>query len=777
MPTTNATPFPAATIAGYPRIGPNRELKKALEAHWAGKLSAEEFSDRAAEIRANRARHLASLGLQAPASVPADLVLYDQVLSITCALGALPERFSDLAGAMGAPDTTGEFILARGIDDKPALEMTKWFDTNYHYLVPEIGPDTPITAAANPWLDQVRSAPEPVAARPVIVGPITWLLLSKASQDAPYYRPLDRLEDTLAAYEEILAQLAAADVAWVQLDEPALVSDTWSTPRGEVLELARRAYARLAAASDLPALFVNASYGDLGSDGCEALGATGIEALGLDLVSGSAPSETALAAFEGRTLVAGVVSGRNIWRTDLSHAFAQLEALQAAAPGAQIAVSTSTSLQHVPHDAALETEIDPEIRAWLAFADQKIEEVEILARGLAEGRDAIAAELEENRAILAARGSHPGVNRPEVRAATAAITAEARSRVPYEDRAAAQAARLDLPLLPTTTIGSFPQTSEIRQARAAFRAGNLSQEEYDEAMRAEIRHVVELQEQLGLDVLVHGEAERNDMVQYFAEQLQGFTTTIHGWVQSYGSRCTRPSILWGDVSRPEPMTVPWSAFAASCTDRPMKAMLTGPVTIMAWSFVREDVAKKEVADQIGLALRAEVSDLEAAGIPIIQVDEPAIRELLPLRAAARPDYLDWSVGAFRLATSGVLPTTQVHTHLCYSEFAVVVDAIDNLDADVTSIEASRSKMDILPAVADHGFSRQLGPGIWDIHSPRIPTLEEEVALLRAATAALDPRQLWVNPDCGLKTRAYPETIATLRNLVAAAAEVREQVSS
>ncbi|MBV7411791.1 5-methyltetrahydropteroyltriglutamate--homocysteine S-methyltransferase [Dermabacteraceae bacterium TAE3-ERU27] len=770
--------FPAATIAGYPRIGAGRELKKALENHWAGRTDAETLAGDIARIRQGRARHLHELGLSEAGAVPADFVAYDQVLSLTCALGAVPQRFGNLVREDGSLDLDGEFTLARGVDDKAALEMTKWFDTNYHYLVPEIGPYTALGAVANPWAEQVEEAARNgIAARPVLVGPITWLLLAKATLDAPEnFLPLDRLEDVIAAYRVLLRELRAAGAEWVQLDEPALVSDTWTVPRKRILEATRRAYTALTEETERPAIYVHAGYGDLGSDSRSALAQTGIEAIGLDLVAGALPDREEIAAWDGRTIAAGVVSGRNIWRTDLARAHQQLCALREAAPKARIAVTTSTSLQHVPHDAAREETVPADVRSWLAFADQKVGEVRTLAQALAEGREAVASEFAENARILQERANHPGVRRSDIRTATANVKEEDRERLPYAQRAAAQQVRLNLPLLPTTTIGSFPQTAEIRRARADHRAGRIDEATYLQAMRDEIARVVKLQEELGLDVLVHGEAERNDMVQYFAENLEGFATTVHGWVQSYGSRCTRPSILWGDIARPRPITVAWSAYAASCSDRPVKGMLTGPVTIMAWSFVRDDVPRREVADQLGLALRGEVADLEEAGIPIIQVDEPAIRELLPLRASQREDYLTWSVGAFRLATGGAKPDTQIHTHLCYSEFDVVIDAIDRLDADVTSIEASRSKMDILPAVSAHGFTRQLGPGIWDIHSPRVPKLGEEVALLEAAVAALNPRQLWVNPDCGLKTRAYPETVATLQNLVAAARQVRERIA-
>ncbi|MGQ4533618.1 5-methyltetrahydropteroyltriglutamate--homocysteine S-methyltransferase [Dermabacteraceae bacterium P13115] len=770
--------FPAATIAGYPRIGAGRELKKALENHWAGRTDAATLAGDIASIRQGRASHLHELGLSEAGAVPADFVAYDQVLSLTCALGAVPQRFGNLVREDGSLDLDGEFTLARGVDDKAALEMTKWFDTNYHYLVPEIGPYTALGAVANPWAEQVEEAERNgIAARPVLVGPITWLLLAKATLDAPEnFLPLDRLEDVIVAYRTLLRGLRAAGAEWVQLDEPALVSDTWAVPRSRILEATRRAYAALTEETERPAIYVHAGYGDLGSDGRAALAQTGIEAIGLDLVAGVLPEREEIAAWDGRTIAAGIVSGRNIWRTDLARAHQQLCALREAAPKARVAVTTSTSLQHVPHDAAREETVSADVRSWLAFADQKVGEVRTLAQALAEGCEAVASEFAENARILQERANHPGVRRSDIRTATASVKEEDRQRLPYAQRAAAQQVRLNLPLLPTTTIGSFPQTAEIRRARADHRAGRIDEATYLQAMRDEIARVVKLQEELGLDVLVHGEAERNDMVQYFAENLEGFATTVHGWVQSYGSRCTRPSILWGDIARPRPITVEWSAYAASCSDRPVKGMLTGPVTIMAWSFVRDDVPRREVADQLGLALRGEVADLEEAGIPIIQVDEPAIRELLPLRASQREDYLTWSVGAFRLATGGAKPDTQIHTHLCYSEFDVVIDAIDRLDADVTSIEASRSKMDILPAVSAHGFTRQLGPGIWDIHSPRVPKLGEEVALLEAAVAALNPRQLWVNPDCGLKTRAYPETVATLQNLVAAARQVRERIA-
>lgn len=791
--TVPISPLPAATILGYPRIGPDRELKRAVESHWRGALDVSGLRERAAALRAATRARLRDLGLTGASAVPADFTYYDQVLQVTTAFGALPRRFADLRGGAGGgaqgaggfPGTSlpGFFTAARGEGERAALEMTKWLDSNYHYLVPELDADTPIDyvpgfGAVDPTDGPVAQVLEALGAgeeapRPVVVGPVTYLLLAKAADGARAgFRPLDRLRDVLGAYGHLLADLWAAGAEWVQLDEPALVSDAWDVPREAVLAALADAYTWIAAITERPQVLVAGTYGSLG-DALPVLAGTGVEGVALDLVAGQTPPADDLALLEGKTVVAGVVSGRNIWRTDLEAALSALESLRDALPtGAPVVVGTSTSLQHVPHDAGRETSLPDDIRSWLAFADQKVAEVRILARGLAEGRGAVAGELAEDTRLRAERAAHPGVNRGEVRAAVVAVTDADRARAPYAERRAAQEARLGLPLLPTTTIGSFPQTSEIRRARAAHRRGELGAVGYEDAMRAEIRRVVRLQEEIGLDVLVHGEAERNDMVQYFAELLDGFAATEHGWVQSYGSRCTRPSILWGDISRPEPMTVAWSSYAQSLTDKPMKGMLTGPVTIMAWSFVRDDIPRAQVADQLALALRAEVADLEAAGIGVVQVDEPAIRETLPLRLADRPDYLGWSVGAFRLATGGAAPATQVHTHLCYSEFDVVIDAVDHLDADVTSIEASRSRMDILPAVAAHGFERQLGPGIWDIHSPRVPSVQECTELLRRAVAALGVEKLWVNPDCGLKTRAYAETEASLRHLVAAARAVR-----
>jgi 5-methyltetrahydropteroyltriglutamate--homocysteine methyltransferase len=601
--------------------------------------------------------------------------------------------------------------------------------------------------------------------RPVITGPVTFLLLSKAIEEAPpVFRPLARLADLLPVYIQLLSAFKEAGAEWVQIDEPALVAD-FDIPREKVLEATRLAYEVLGEAENRPALLVAAPYGSL-EDALPVLAASSIEAIGLDLVRGSVPADVDLT---GKTIVAGVVDGHAIWRTDLEAALAK--ATRCEALGGAVAVSSSTSLFHVPHSLKGEEHLG-DILPWLAFADEKVGEIVALARGRAEGIDSIADSLAETRAALAARSSHPGTRVAAVREAVSSITASDYTRSDFKSRRLAQTERLNLPELTTTTIGSFPQTEEIRKARAAWVKGEIDDSVYEVAMKTEIAAVVKLQEEIGLDVLVHGEAERNDMVQYFAELLDGFAVTKHGWVQSYGSRCTRPPILWGDVSRPEPMTVKWATYAQSLSSKPVKGMLSGPVTILAWSFVRDDQPLGDTARQVGLALRREIADLEAAGIAVIQVDEPALRELLPLRRRDQAVYLKWSVEAYRLATSGVRDDTQIHAHLCYSEFGEIIDAIDGLAADVTSIEAARSRMEVLPAIKEHGFERGIGPGVWDIHSPRVPSTQEIADLLMEARAFIPGPLLWVNPDCGLKTRGYPETLASLKNMIAATKVVR-----
>ena len=763
--------FPEGTILGYPRIGRRRELKKAVEAFWAGRTDLAELEATSAELRAATRERLAALGLgRTDSAIPESFSYYDQVLDAAVTVGAIPARFEDLRSEDGTIGLPAYFTVARGEGERAPLEMTKWFDSNYHYLVPEIGPETVFSLSSD---RVVREFAEGAAAgfttRPVIVGPVTLLALAKASDDAPEgFDPLSRLDDLLPVYVELLARLKDAGAEWVQLDEPALVSESLPASIAALSDAAGRALAVLGGAAARPSILVAAPYADLG-EVFPVLAAAPIEAIAVDLVRGGVPAVAA--GLEGKTLVGGVVDGHNIWRGDLASAFDTLEALRALG-AAGVSASTSTSLLHVPHDVSDETKLDARLVSWLAFADQKVEQVVALARGLAEGRAAVAAELDAASAALQDRLSAPGVRDGAVRAR--ALTEADFSRVSYEERESAQEA-LGLPALPLTTIGSFPQTGDIRRARARFTRGEIPAEDYEEFLRREVASVVSLQEDLGLDVLVHGEPERNDMVQYFAENLDGFDVTENGWVQSYGSRATRPSLLWGDVSRPTPITVDWSTYAQSLTTKHMKGMLTGPVTILAWSFVRDDQPLGETANQVALALRDEIADLEAAGIAIIQVDEPALRELLPLKKADQSAYLQWSVDSFRLATGGAAAGTQVHTHLCYSEFGVVIDAIRALDADVTSIEAARSRMEVVADIAEVGFDHGIGPGVYDIHSPRVPSAEEVESLLRRAVDEIPTRQLWVNPDCGLKTRGYDETVASLRNIVEATRRVREDV--
>ncbi|MCG5218729.1 5-methyltetrahydropteroyltriglutamate--homocysteine S-methyltransferase [Streptosporangium sp. KLBMP 9127] len=726
------TPFPTSTVLGYPRIGPHRELKRALESYWDGGSTREELLGTCARLRAETWRRLAALGLGA---LPSNTFsLYDQVLDTAVLLGAVPERFAAAADPY--------FAMARGTDGIAPLRMTKWFDTNYHYIVPEVGPGTVFRLDAAKPVSEVREARAlGFPTRPVIVGPVTFLLLSQAAPGAPAgFRPLDRLDDVLGCYAELLTALAAEGVDWVQLDEPALVAGR--TPAE--LAAAGDAYRRLGSLPGRPALLVASYFGDLG-DALPVLADTPVEAIAVDLVRGGTEG---LGALAGKTVVAGVVSGRDVWRTDPDRARAALRAV--AEHAGQVVVSTSCSLLHVPYDVARETDLDPALRGRLAFAEQKVAEVVELA----------ATPYGEAQAPPATTTARPLPGTPP-----------REGRSPYPVRAAAQAGHLRLPPLPVTTIGSFPQTGELRAARAALVAGELDTAGYEKRVRAEIEQVIRLQERLGLDVLVHGEPERNDMVQYFAEHLDGFAVTRHGWVQSYGSRCTRPPLLHGDVRRPAPITVRWTTYAQSLTDKPVKGMLTGPVTIVAWSFVRDDLPLREVVFQVADAVRAEVRDLEAAGVSIIQVDEPALRELMPLRDA-QDAYLRWAVDAYRRATSGASDRTQIHTHLCYSGAEEILTAIDALDADVTSIESARSHARILAEPAVAGFARGLGPGVYDIHSPRVPETGEVTDLLGAALRALPAGRVWVNPDCGLKTRTYAQVEAALTNVVRAARRLR-----
>ncbi|MFI6460517.1 5-methyltetrahydropteroyltriglutamate--homocysteine S-methyltransferase [Streptomyces sp. NPDC050528] len=770
MTTKSAAAAARATVHGYPRQGRGRELKKAIEGYWKGRVDADALRTTATELRRTNWQHLTDAGIH---EVPTgDFSYYDHVLDTTVMVGAIPARHRT-AVELDALD--GYFAMARGTQDVAPLEMTKWFDTNYHYLVPELSPDTVFTASSTKQVSELKEALAlGLTARPVLVGPITYLLLAKPAPGVSAdFDPLTLLDRLLPVYAEVLADLRAAGAEWVQLDEPALVQDR--TPAE--LNATTRAYRDLGALTDRPKLLV-ASYFDRLGDALPVLAKAPVEGLALDFTESAAANLDDLASvggLPGKRLVAGVVNGRNIWVNDLTKSLATLGTLLGLAD--RVDVAASCSLLHVPLDAAAERDIEPQILRWLAFARQKTAEIVTLAKGLAQGTDTIAAELAASRADLASRAGSALTSDPAVRARAAAVTdTDARRSHPYPERTTAQRAHLGLPPLPTTTIGSFPQTAELRTARADLRARRIDTAGYEERIRAEIQEVVSFQEKTGLDVLVHGEPERNDMVQYFAEQLTGYLATQHGWVQSYGTRYVRPPILAGDISRPEPMTVRWTTYAQSLTSRPVKGMLTGPVTMLAWSFVRDDQPLGETARQVALALRDEVNDLEAAGTSVIQVDEPALRETLPLRAADREAYLAWATEAFRLTTAGVRPETQVHTHMCYAEFGDIVQAIDDLDADVISLEAARSHMQVARELAEHGYPREAGPGVYDIHSPRVPSTAEAAALLRNGLEAIPAERLWVNPDCGLKTRGWPETRASLENLVAAARTVREELA-
>lgn len=752
-----------STVLGYPRIGPRRELKRALESYWASRSDESALRQVARELRAGTWRELHAAGVE---SIPSNTFsYYDQVLDTAVMLGAVPPRYRDL----GLSPLDTYFAMARGSKSTAPLEMTKWFDTNYHYLVPEIAPDTEFRLADRTPVEDFREAAElGVPTRPVVVGPLTFLLLSKAADGAPRsFRPLDKLDEVVEVYAELLDELHGAGAEWVQLDEPCLVADRTN----EELDLLRRAYQRLGELGKRPGMLVATYFGDPG-EAMTTLASTPVEAIGVDLVAGGSALDRmpTVSGLREKTLVAGLVDGRNVWRTDLDAALTTAATLLGCA--GEVAVATSCSLLHVPYDVEAERNIDPAVKPWLSFARQKVGEVVTLGRALRDGREAVSAELSASREALTDRAQSKLLRNDQVRDRIASLGPDDFQRAEYPVRAEAQRRALDLPPLPTTTIGSFPQTTEVRKARQALRTGEIEMPTYQQRMAEEIERVVRLQEDIGLDVLVHGEPERNDMVQYFSEHMTGFVSTENGWVQSYGSRCVRPPILYGDVSRPDPITVGWARHAQSLSTRPVKGMLTGPVTILAWSFVRDDQPYGETAQQVALAIRDEVRDLEQAGIGVVQVDEPALRELLPLRTAQHKEYLRWAVDAFRLATSGVDPATQIHTHLCYSEFGEVIDAIVALDADVTSIEAARSHMEVLDDLNAVGFARGVGPGVYDIHSPRVPDVDEVERLLRAALASVPSERLWVNPDCGLKTRGYAEVEPALRAMVAAAQRLR-----
>jgi 5-methyltetrahydropteroyltriglutamate--homocysteine methyltransferase len=754
-----------SSILGYPRIGKHRELKKAVEGFWSGKIGEAELAQTASEIRKSAWDAQSAAGLDL---IPAnDFSYYDQVLDTICLTGLVPARYGTVGETV---DLATYFAMARGNDEAPALELTKWFDTNYHYLVPEFSADQQFTLSWEQLFDEVDEAKAlGHTVKPVIIGPLTYLWLGKVKgQD---FDKLDLLERLLPVYNEILVRLAAQGVEWVQIDEPILTLDL---PQ-EWKNAFERAYHILqySPLKKLLATYFSGLQDNLGL-------AVGLPVQGLHIDAVRAPDQLLHVLDRLPTykiLSVGLVNGRNVWRCELEPVLAQLQFAQERF-GDNLWVSTSCSLLHSPVDLEREDKLDPELKSWLAFAVQKCGEIAVLRDALNDPQaPKVQAALAQSRAIATSRAESPRIHKAQVQARINAIVAtDSQRHSPFAKRIEQQRARLKLPAFPTTTIGSFPQTGSIRLARQAFKQGKLSANDYTDAMHHEIRHAVQIQERLGLDVLVHGEAERNDMVEYFAEQLDGYAFTRFGWVQSYGSRCVKPAIIYGDLSRPKAMTVDWISYAQSQTDKVMKGMLTGPVTMLMWSFPREDVSRKVQAQQLAQALRDEVLDLEAAGIKIVQIDEAAFREGLPLRRAQWQEYLDWAVQAFRLSASGVRDETQIHTHMCYSEFNDVIEAIAAMDADVITIETSRSDMELLQAFEAFDYPNDIGPGVYDIHSPRVPDTAEMVKLISKAVKRIPAERLWVNPDCGLKTRAWPETEAALVNMVAAARQLRSQLA-
>ncbi|ACE61866.1 5-methyltetrahydropteroyltriglutamate--homocysteine S-methyltransferase [Actinobacillus pleuropneumoniae] len=751
-------------ILGFPRVGAKRELKFAQERYWRKELAEQDLLDLAKALREKNWLHQAQA--DADFVTVGDFTFYDHILDLQVATGAIPARFGFDSQTLSLDQY---FQLARGNKEQFAIEMTKWFDTNYHYLVPEFQKNTTFKANPTHYVNQIREAKAAGhQVKPVIVGPLTFLWLGKEKGEA--FNRFDLLKQLVPIYFEILTSLAAEGVEWIQIDEPALALDL---PQ-EWLAAYQDVYAQLAKVN---AKLLLATYFGSVAEHADLLKALPVDGLHLDLVR--APEQ--LSAFEDypKVLSAGVIDGRNIWRANLNRVLDVLEPLKAKF-NQRLWIAPSCSLLHTPYDLAVETQLqqnNPELYRWLAFTLQKVAELQVLKQALNAGRSAVAEQLNDSQTAADARANSNVIHKAEVAQRLANLPTNADKRQsPFAERIKLQNKWLNLPLLPTTNIGSFPQTLEIRHARAAFKKGELSLADYEAAMKKEIEFVVRKQEELDLDVLVHGEAERNDMVEYFGELLDGFAFTKFGWVQSYGSRCVKPPVIYGDVTRPEPMTVRWSQYAQSLTDKVMKGMLTGPVTILQWSFVRNDIPRSTVCKQIGVALSDEVLDLEKAGIKVIQIDEPAIREGLPLKRADWDAYLQWAGEAFRLSYMGVKDDTQIHTHMCYSEFNDILPAIAGLDADVITIETSRSDMELLTAFADFKYPNDIGPGVYDIHSPRVPTAGEIEHLLRKALKVIPKERLWVNPDCGLKTRGWKETIEQLQVMVEVTKKLRAELA-
>lgn len=763
---------------GYPRIGDQRELKKASEQFWAGKISLDELVAVGKTIRLQNWKTQKNAGIDL---IPSnDFSFYDQVLDMTLTLGAVPERYEALKADKSQLELY--FAMARGFQkdglDVTAMEMTKWFDTNYHYIVPEFTKDQTFEIFSTKIVDEFIEAKEQgILTKPVIIGPVTYLLLGK-EKEAGFDR-LELIDKILPIYLEVLQKLADAGAEWVQLDEPILATDVSES----ALEAIKKVYAAIA--EQVPQLKVLlANYFDCYGSALDTALQLPVQALHLDLIRCPSQLQDILESdkLNGDTLFSlGLVDGRNIWKNDFEQSLEVIATAQEKLGADRLMVAGSCSLLHSPCDLNLEqdeSKLSAEVKDWLAFARQKIDEIATLA-ALGENPSDVALQqkLEDNKQSQERRRTSSLIHNQQVKSRVANVTEKDKSRNNgFETRKAIQHQQLNLPLYPTTTIGSFPQTQEVRQARLKHKKGQLSNEEYNQFLEDQTKAAIQWQEEIGLDVLVHGEFERNDMVEYFGEQLNGFVFTQFGWVQSYGSRCVKPPIVFGDVARPNPMTLDWTKYAQSLTDKHVKGMLTGPVTILQWSFVRNDQPRSQTCAQIALAIRDEVNDLESAGIKIIQVDEPAIREGLPLRRENWSAYLDWAIDAFKLATSGVQDDTQIHTHMCYSEFNDIIDSIAHMDADVITIECSRSQMELLDAFADFNYPNEIGPGVYDIHSPRVPSRGEMVTLLEKARKVIPDSQLWVNPDCGLKTRGWDETKKALIEMVGAANELREKVT-
>ena len=748
---------------GFPRIGERRELKKATEAYWKGDLDYAGLEATAAELRrANWAKQQAAGIDLIPSN---DFSFYDQVLGLSCLIGNVPERFGWNGGDMNIDVA---FDMARGTDTAIACEMTKWFDTNYHYIVPEFTRDTTFELVGTKIFDEFEEAKaQGIITKPVIVGPATYLTLGKVT-DGSDLNKFDLADELIKVYVQIAERLAAQGAEWLQIDEPIFSLDLDDVQR----EVIRKAYDALAGVRGIKIMVAN-YFGAL-ADNRELFTSLPVAALHIDGVRAREEIEAvATRLSDDKQLSVGIVDGRNIWKTDLTRAIETLKPVLGELGSERLIVASSCSLLHCPVTLRSERKLDDELLNWLAFAEEKLDEIVFVARAMDHKID--KEMLAANSAAMVDRANSTRIHDSAVKNRVANVSdADYKRFSAYPERVAKQQAKLNLPAFPTTTIGSFPQTAEVRKQRAAHKRGDLSDADYDAFLETQIAEAVKMQEAMGFDMLVHGEFERNDMVEYFGEKLAGYAFTKFGWVQSYGTRYVKPPIIFGDVSRPEPMTVKWSKYAQSLTDKPMKGMLTGPVTMVQWAFVRDDQPRSETVKQVALAIRDEVCDLEAAGLAAIQIDEAAFREGLPLRRSDWAEYLDWASASFRLTAGGVADDTQVHTHMCYSEFNDIIEAIAAMDADCISIETSRSQMELLDAFVKFQYPNEIGPGVYDIHSPRVPAKAEMIALLEKATEVLPPERIWVNPDCGLKTRGWAEVRPALEHMVNAAKTLRER---